>query len=61
MLQFRLIDGTGVNLQPRLQYVVVDGREWITGPGVYKKHRKYSYNVNFQHLRIYSFWAILRA
>jgi len=37
MLQFGLIEETGVNLQPRLKYVVVPGHEWRAGPGVYKK------------------------
>ena len=49
MLQFGLIDGTGVNLQPRLQYVVVHGHEWRTGSGACEKHRQCSCNVNFQH------------
>jgi len=51
MLQFGLIDGKGVNFQPRVKYVVVHGHERRAGPGVYNKHRQYSYNVNFQHLR----------
>jgi len=52
MLQFGLIDGTGVNLQPLLKHVVVHGHEWRAGPGVYMKHRQYSYTVNFQQLRV---------
>ena len=50
MLQFGLIGGTDINLQPRLKYVVVHGLERRAGPGVCKKHRQDSYNVNFQNL-----------
>jgi hypothetical protein len=44
-----LIVRTGVNLQPRVKYVVVHGHEWRAGPGIYKKYRQCSYNINFQH------------
>jgi hypothetical protein len=61
MLQFGLIDGIGVNLQPRVKYVVVHGHEWRAGPGVFRKHRQYSCKLSAPSRYVYSFWAILRA
>lgn len=46
IMQFGSIEGKSVNLQPRLKYVVEHGHEWRAGPGVYKKHRQYSYLSN---------------